>query len=105
MKAKDIYILLTGILLITGISSCKKAELTTFTKVKIPTSSPIAAGNISGFVKGTLLSGETYTVTGDITIKKGDTLSAQPGAIVIVKNNAQFNVQGVLNLLGSQDSP
>jgi hypothetical protein len=105
MKTKYIFFILTGILLITGISSCQKAELTTFTKIKIPTSSPIAAGNISGFVKGTLLTGQTYTVTADITIKKGDTLSAQPGAIVVVKNNAQFNIQGVLNLLGSQDSP
>ncbi|MDB5144293.1 MAG: right-handed parallel beta-helix repeat-containing protein [Mucilaginibacter sp.] len=105
MKTKYIFFILAGILLITGISSCQKAELTTFTKIKIPTSSPIAAGNISGFVKGTLLAGQTYNVTGDITIKKGDTLSAQPGAIVVVKNNAQFNIQGVLNLLGSQDNP
>ncbi|MDP9048306.1 MAG: hypothetical protein M3N14_09230 [Bacteroidota bacterium] len=105
MKTKYIYLVSAFIILITASTSCKKAELTTFTKIKIPTSSPIAAGNISGFVKGTLLSGQTYTVTGDVTIKKGDTLSAQPGAIVIVKNNAQFNVQGVLNLLGSQDKP
>ena len=105
MKAKHIYIILTSILSIAITSSCKKAEVNTFTKIKIPTSSPIAPGNINGFVKGTLLTGQTYTVTGDITIKKGDTLSAQPGAIVVVKNNAQFNVQGVLNLLGTQDSP
>ncbi len=105
MKTKNIYNLLTGFLLLAGINACKKAELTTFTKIKIPTSSPIAPGNITGFVKGTLLTGQTYTVTGDITIKKGDTLSAQPGAIVVVKNNAQFNVQGVLNLLGTQANP
>lgn len=105
MKTKNIYLLSAIVIMVTGIFSCKKAEVTTFTKIKIPTASPIAPGNISGFVKGTLLTGQTYTVTGDITIKKGDTLSAQPGAIVIVKNNAQFNVQGVLNLLGSQDNP
>jgi hypothetical protein len=105
MKAKNIYLISAAILLMTGITSCKKAELTTFTKIKIPTSSPITPGNITGFVKGTLLTGQTYTVTGDVTIKKGDTLSAQPGAIVVVKNNAQFNVQGVLNLLGAQDNP
>ena len=105
MKARYFYILIAGILSLSVVTSCKKAELTTFTKIKIPTSSPISPGNIDGFVKGTLLTGQTYTVTGDITIKKGDTLSAQPGAIVIVKNNAQFNVQGVLNLLGSQSNP
>jgi hypothetical protein len=105
MKRKYIHILLSGVLIAMGFASCKKAEITTFTKVKIPTSSPIQAGNISGFVKGTLLTGQTYTVTADVTIKAGDTLSAQPGALVIVKNNAQFNVQGVLNLAGSQDQP
>lgn len=105
MKIKNINLLFTVTILLTVITSCKKAELTTFTKIKIPTSSPIQPGNISGFVKGTLLTGQTYTVTADITVKKGDTLSAQPGAIVIVKNNAQFTIQGVLNLLGSQDQP
>lgn len=105
MKTKYTHILLSGILITIGFISCKKAELTTFTKVKIPTSSPIQPGNITGFVKGTLLTGQIYTVTGDVTVKSGDTLSAQPGAIVIVKNNAQFNIQGVLNLLGSQDQP
>jgi len=99
------YLLIVGCLLTIMLNSCKKAEVTTFNKVKIPASSPITPGNISGFVKGTLLTGETYTVTGDITVKKGDTLASQPGAIVIVKNNAQFTIQGVLQLLGSKDQP
>lgn len=105
MKAKYIYMLLTGSLLALTLNSCKKGELTTFDKIKIPTSNPLAAGNIGGFVKGTLLSGQTYTVTADLTVKKGDTLSSQPGAIVIVKNNAQITIQGVLQLLGTKDQP
>ena len=105
MKAKYIYMLLAGSLLAITLNSCKKAELTTFDKIKIPTSNPLAAGNISGFVKGTLLSGQTYTVTADLTVKKGDTLASQPGAIVVVKNNAQITIQGVLQLLGSKDQP
>jgi hypothetical protein len=103
MKAKNIYIL-SAILSLAVLYSCKK-ELTTFQIVKIPNSSPISPGNISGFVKGTLQTGKTYYITGDVTIKKGDTLAAQPGAIVIVKNNSQFNVMGVLNFQGSQASP
>ncbi|MDB5111353.1 MAG: right-handed parallel beta-helix repeat-containing protein [Mucilaginibacter sp.] len=105
IKMKYINILFAALVLSSVIFSCKKAEVTSFTTIKIPKSNPIAAGNISGFVKGTLLTGQTYTVTGDITVKKGDTLSAQPGAIVVVGNNAQFTIQGVLNLLGSQDKP
>ncbi|MBB6108020.1 Right handed beta helix region [Mucilaginibacter lappiensis] len=105
MKKRYHYLLIVGYLLTIILNSCKKQEVTTFTKIKIPASSPIAPGNISGFVKGTLLTGETYTVTGDVTVKKGDTLASQPGAIVIVKNNAQFTIQGVLQLLGSKDQP
>jgi hypothetical protein len=104
MKIRNIYFVLAGILS-TAIISCQKAELTTFTKIKIPTSSPIQAGVISGFVKGTLLSGKTYTITADLTVKKGDTLSSQPGAIVVVKNNAQITIQGVLQLLGTKEQP
>lgn len=104
---KNIYThaALAVILLATAFTSCKKAEITSFAIVKIPQSNPIASGNITGFIKGTLLTGQTYTVTGDVTVKPGDTLYSQPGAIVVVKNNAQFNIQGVMQLLGTQDQP
>lgn len=104
---KNIYThaALAVILLVTAFTSCKKVEITSFAIVKIPQSNPIASGNITGFIKGTLLTGQTYTVTGDVTVKPGDTLYSQPGAIVIVKNDAQFNIQGVMQLLGTQDQP
>ncbi len=87
------------------LGACQKDEVTSFTKIQVPSSAPIAPGNISGFIKGTLLTGQTYIIISDITVKKGDTLAAQPGAIVIVKNNAQINIQGILNLTGSKDQP
>jgi len=105
MKNIYTYAALAVILLVTAFTSCKKAEITSFAIVKIPQSNPIASGNITGFIKGTLLTGQTYTVTGDVTVKPGDTLYSQPGAIVIVKNDAQFNIQGVMQLLGTQDQP
>jgi hypothetical protein len=105
MKAKYIIMLAVGFMAAVTFNSCKKAELTTFTQIKIPTSSPIQPGNISGFVKGTLVTGETYTITADVTVKKGDTLYAQPGANIIVKNNAQVTIQGVLKLVGTKDQP
>jgi hypothetical protein len=104
MKNFCLQIILTGMFLVT-LNACKKEEITTYNTITIPSSSPIAAGEINGFVKGTLLTGQTYTVTSDVTVKKGDTLASQPGAIIIVKNNAQFNIQGVLQLLGSKDQP
>lgn len=103
-KVKSTYLFIAVSLLAATLNSCKK-EVTTFTDIKIPMSSPIAPGNLSGFLKGTLLTGQTYTITADITVKKGDTLASQPGAIVIVKNNSQINVQGVLQLLGTKDQP
>lgn len=104
MKAINTFTTI-GIICVMAFTACKKNEVTTFTKVYIPTSSPIAPGNISGFTKGTLLTGQTYTITGDLIVKKSDTLSAQPGAVVVVKNNAQITIQGVLNLVGSQTQP
>src|ERR1700743_3838981 len=105
MKTKQISFWIAAIALAASLSSCSKKESTTVIKPVTPPSHPITAGNISGFVKGTLLTGSTYTVTADINVNKGDTLLAQPGAIVIVKNDAQVTVDGVLQILGTQATP
>src|ERR1700712_4201182 len=105
MKTIKFYLMLTGFAFAAILTSCSKKESTQNIKPVITPSHPIAAGNISGFVKGTLLTGSTYTVTADITVKKGDTLAAQPGAIVVVKNDAQITVDGVIQVLGTQASP
>ncbi len=85
--------------------SCSKSDTTTVITPTIPVSNPIAPGNISGFVKGTLTTGNTYYITADLTIKAGDTLASQQGVNVIVKNNSQVNVIGVLQLIGNQSQP
>lgn len=105
MKTKQLPFISVAVAIAITVFSCSKKESTKVTTPVIPPSHPIAAGNISGFVKGTLLTGSTYTVTSDVTVKAGDTLLAQPGAIVIVKNNSQFTIRGVLQLLGTQDKP
>ena len=105
MKKNTLSLLVTGLAFVSIMASCSKKESTNNITPVIPPSHPIAAGNISGFVKGTLLTGSTYTITADLTVKKGDTLAAQPGAIVVIKNDAQININGVLQVLGSQNSP
>ena len=105
MKTTKLSLLATGLAFIAALASCSKSESTKNITPVIPPSHPIAAGNISGFVKGTLLTGSTYTVTSDITVKKGDTLVAQPGAIVVVKNDSQITVDGILQILGVQGNP
>src|SRR5215469_3271020 len=103
MKKQNFYLLLLGTIITLVSASCTKKDTTTVITPTVPPSNPIAPGNISGFVKGTLTSGNTYTITGDLTVKLGDTLASQQNVTVIVKNNAQINIQGVLLLVGTKD--
>lgn len=102
MKTNTLRLLVTGLALVTVLASCSKHEKNTNVTPVLPPSHPIAPGNISGFVKGTLLANDVYTVTGDLTVKKGDTLAAQAGATIIIKNDAQITVVGVLDIEGTQ---
>ncbi len=98
-------LLFSASLIILFAESCSKSESTNVVTPTVPPSNPIAPGDITGFVKGTLTTGNTYTITGDLTVKLGDTLASQQGVTVIVKNNAQVTVQGVLLLVGTKDQP
>jgi hypothetical protein len=105
MKNGKLYLAL--LILTAGFGSCSKSgnDQTTIISPTVPSSNPISPGNISGFVKGTLTTGNTYMITGDLTIKAGDTLASQQGVTVVIKNNAQITVQGVLNIVGTQSQP
>ena len=102
---KITHCILSAAVIAAAFVSCSKKDSTTVSTPPIPVSNPIAPGNITGFVKGTLTTGNTYTITGDLTVKAGDTLAAQPGVTVIVKNDAQINIIGVLQIAGTQDKP
>ncbi len=101
MKKKN----LIYVAIIVALGSCTKSDTTTVVTPTVPASNPISAGNISGFVKGTMITGNTYTITGDLNIKPGDTLACQQGVTVIVKNNSQINIAGVLELVGTPTQP
>ncbi len=103
MKKTRLILAVTAIT--AALASCSKNDTTTVVTHTIPSSNPIKAGNLSGFVKGTLLSDSTYVITSDLTVKLGDTLASQEGVTVIVKNNAQINIQGVLLLVGTAAKP
>jgi hypothetical protein len=105
MKTKQIYFWIAAIALVATVSSCSKKENTGITKPVIPPSHPINSDTIGSFEKGTLLAGKTYTMNHDVYVKTGDTLLAQPGANIIVKNNSQFKIQGVFQSLGTQANP
>ncbi len=59
----------------------------------------------AGTYKGTMLSGQTYTFSGDITINAGDTLLIQKGVKINMTNGANFIVNGDLISLGTKDAP
>jgi hypothetical protein len=105
MKPVKSYLIVPVLVLAFGACSKNNNDNTKITTPTVPASNPIAPGNISGFVKGTFTTGNTYTITGDITIKPGDTLASQQGVTVIVQHNAQIIVQGVLNVVGTQAQP
>src|SRR5579872_3268757 len=105
MKTKQISFWIAAIALVATISSCSKKENTTVIKPVIPPSHPITSDTIGSFEKGTLLAGKTYTMNHDVYVNKGDTLLAQSGANIIVKNNSQFKIQGVFQSIGTQAAP
>jgi len=105
MKTNQISFWIAAIALAGTIASCSKKEATNLKSPVIPPSHPISSDTIGSFEKGTLLSGKTYTMNHDVYVKVGDTLLAQPGANIIVKNNSQFKIQGVFQSLGTQASP
>ena len=105
MQAKKLSLIVCAITLAFAMVSCSKKEVTIFNKLDLQSSNAISSDTIPAFAKGTLLEGKTYYIVSDVTIQKGDTLYAQPGANVVVKNNAQVSVQGVLLLQGTQSEP
>ncbi len=105
MKTKQISFWIAAIALVATMASCAKKETTGITKPVIPPSHPINSDTIGSFEKGTLLAGKTYTMNHDVYVNIGDTLLAQAGTTIIVKNNSQFKIQGVFQSMGTQASP
>jgi hypothetical protein len=62
-------------------------------------------------LKGTMLSGKTYHITGSVSINAGDTLYLQPGVTVLVHGNGQegsspmFLVNGTVISDGTKEKP
>jgi hypothetical protein len=95
-----------GLMVSTGFFfACSKNNTTANTGPQLPAnairSTTIAKGNI----KGTMLSDSTYTVIGDATILKGDTLTIQPGAVIKMTGDYAFYVNGIVQSLGTQAKP
>jgi hypothetical protein len=108
MKRSIIYIalILSGTALLN--TGCTKwaEEKRNLAQAILPATQPVSdAAPVNGPIKGTMLSGKTYTINGDVWIKPGDTLTIQAGVHVNVTNKAGIMVQGALISTGTQAQP
>jgi hypothetical protein len=102
-----IFLLLT--LIAFGTFSCKKEGNTEQVVVSVPpfqVGQPVSsAAPLTGCIKGTMKSGETYLVGADICVAEGDTLLIQEDVKVLFTGNFNFIVKGTLLSLGTQEKP
>src|SRR5258708_12864302 len=86
-------------------SACSKSSSSTNTNNVVATSIGSNTTLNGGAWKGTLLAGNTYTINGDITVLKTDTLTVQTGATINVPPNPTFFIQPLINSLATQPAP
>jgi hypothetical protein len=112
MKIKLHQLLSTGTML-TGLfaagalifPSCTKNSATANSGPQLPAEAIRGTTISGGNVKGIMLTDSTYTVNGDVTVLKGDTLMVQPGATINIPGNHAFYIQGVFQSLGTPSQP
>jgi len=105
MKTKFLAFGAIALALTSLFSSCVK-DSSTVSKPPIVIGLPVSdATPLSGTVKGTMLSGKTYALSGNITVNAGDTLLLQPGVTVKVGRGLTILVKGVLISLGTKSQP
>ncbi len=98
-------------ILVIGFASCTKADETKdlWQAVIVPASPISESAPLSGAIKGTMLAGKTYTVSGDIFVNAGDTLIIQPGVTVNFTGTGGvpvgLGVKGTLLSLGTKEAP
>jgi len=87
-------------------AACKKSS----DKVNVSTP-PLQVGQSvtssysGGAVNGTMLTGQTYTITSDIIVPVGDTLLVQPGVTIKIGAVVNIIVHGTFLSLGTKSSP
>lgn len=105
MKNKIIYSLLLVCLALTACDKFEDRHADIYIPEVVPSNPVSDATPLHGNIKGTMLSGKTYTVDGDVIIQEGDTLLVESGVTVHMKNAAGFIVHGVFASIGTQEKP
>ena len=99
---------ITGLVIVAliAVSSCKKSDISTVSQAQIQVGQPVSSATpLTGSIKGTMLTGQVYTINGNVTVNAGDTLLIQKGVTVNVKNASAIVVKGTLVSLGTKDAP
>jgi len=111
---KKLFLLTGTIAIVAGLSlsSCKKTiENHYVSPAYVPPVNGITSltlgkqGSLPTAYNGTLLTGNTYTVVGDIEVEQGDTIVIQAGVHICVTDTSCIIVKGVLISLGTQTNP
>src|SRR5882757_3306496 len=105
---KNICFGTAAIIVLLSSLSCKKLSDGTMNIYQAPVliAQPISdATPLCGAIKGTMLSGKTYTIGCDVIVNKGDTLFLQPGVRINVTNNAAIIIKGTFVSHGTQANP
>jgi hypothetical protein len=105
MKKVKIVSLCMSLLALAACSKKNDNVVVSTPLVQIGKSIPNTGVLPAGTYKGTFLTGQTYTIGGDITINAGDTLLIQKGVTLNMTNGANFIVNGDLISLGTKDAP
>src|SRR5882762_1708367 len=100
------YFLAINILAGLLITSCSKTDHKDLWKAVIVPASPVSDSvPLSGTIKGTMLSGKTYTIGADVFINEGDTLTIQEGVTINITGKYGIGVKGSLLSIGTKAHP
>lgn len=86
-------------------SACTKSSSSANSGPQLPAEAIRGTVISGGNIKGVMLTDSTYTINGDVTVLKGDTLLVQPGATINIPGNHAFYIQGTILSLGTQLHP
>jgi hypothetical protein len=96
-----------AVLVLAIFLSCNKQDDTfTVSQPNISAGTAVSdASPLCGTIKGTMLTGKTYTIGCDVIVNRGDTLLLQPGVTIKIAAKASITVKGTFISLGSQAQP
>lgn len=86
-------------------SSCENGDGPVISKPVNKVGESVKPGDVSGNVKGTMTTGDTYTLKGIVTVNASDTLLIQPGVRINVTEGAALDVKGTFLSLGTKEKP